>query len=85
MSRPKPKNYLLESILLLFCCAGLFAIPAIIYAMQVDAKYNAGDYEAAEGSSSKAKMWCIIALCIGLVCGALGVGTQVVFAILAEV
>ena len=32
------KNYLVESILLLICCAGVFAIPAIVYAAQVNSK-----------------------------------------------
>jgi hypothetical protein len=62
------KNYLVESILLLICCAGIFAIPAIVYAAQVNAKLNSGDYHGALESSNNAKKWCIIALCIGLTC-----------------
>lgn len=80
---PKPKNYLVESIILLICCGGLFAIPAIVFAAQVDSKYNSGDFSGAQASSDKAKMWCIIALCIGLVCGGLGAAIQIL-AIMAE-
>ncbi len=78
---PKPKNYLVESILCLLCCSGVFAIPAIIYAAQVDSKYNSGDYRGAVESSDKAKMWCIIAVCIGVVCGVLSIGFQVLIAV----
>ena len=72
----KPKNYLVESILLFCCCGGVFAIPAIIYAAQVDSKYNAGDHQAAWENSANAKKWCIIALCIGLFCNVTVGGLQ---------
>ena len=68
------KNYLVESILLLVCCAGIFAIPAIVYAAQVNGKLQAGDYQGAVDASNKAKTWCIVALCIGLVCNVIAVG-----------
>ena len=64
----KPKNYMGEAIFLLLCCCGFFAIPAIVYAAQVDAKYNAGDDSGAMQSSDNAKNWCLIGLCIGLFC-----------------
>jgi hypothetical protein len=60
---------MVEAILCLICCGGVFAIPAIVYAAQVDAKLRAGDYHGAVRSSENAKMWCIIAVCIGVVCG----------------
>jgi hypothetical protein len=57
-ARPtKPDNYLVWAIVAtLFCCwpAG---IPAIVYAAQVDAKYNAGDYLGARESADKAQFW----------------------------
>lgn len=62
------KNYLVESILLLICCAGIWAIPAIVYAAQVNGKLQMGDYQGAVASSENAKKWCLIALAIGLVC-----------------
>jgi hypothetical protein len=79
---PKPKNYLVESIVLLLCCGGVFAIPAIIFAAQVDSKYNAGDYRGAVESSNQAKKWCIIAVCLGVGCGIIVGGLQVGLAIL---
>ena len=65
------KNYLVESILLLICCSGIFAIPAIIYAAQVNGKLQAGDYQGAVQASNSAKTWCIVALCIGIGCNVL--------------
>lgn len=63
------KTYLVESILLLLFCGGLFAIPAIVYAAQVNSKLQMGDYQGAVASSENAKKWCLIALGIGVVCG----------------
>lgn len=63
------KNYLIESILSLVFCGGLFAIPAIIYASQVDGKLAQGDYQGALEASKNAKLWLTIAVSIALVCG----------------
>ena len=68
------KNYMIESILCLLFCGGLIAIPAIIYASQVDSKLSQGDYHGAVAASNSAKLWCIISLCVWLVmfgCGML--------------
>jgi len=63
---PKPANNLVAAILVsLFCCLP-FGIPAIIYAAQVDSKYNAGDRAGAEESAAKSKKWMWIALAVGL-------------------
>ena len=67
------KSYLVESILLLLFCGGIFAIPAIVYAAQVSGKLSMGDYQGAVAASENAKKWCLIALAIGLVCN-VGVG-----------
>lgn len=78
---PQIKNYLVESILALLCCGGVFAIPAIVYAAQVNGKIAAGDYQGAMESSANAKKWLVIAVCIGVVCNLLVVGAQVIAAI----
>ena len=62
------KNYLVESILLLVFCGGVFAIPALVYACQVNSKQSMGDYYGAVKAANNAKTWCLVALCIGLVC-----------------
>jgi hypothetical protein len=62
------KNWLVESILALICCCWPLAIPAVVYAAQVNGKLSAGDYQGAVDSSNNAKKWLIIAVCAGLVC-----------------
>lgn len=52
-----PKNYLIESILVtLFCCLPL-GIVSIIYATQVNSKFNAGDTQGAIEASDNAGKW----------------------------
>ena len=67
------KNYLVESILLLICCSQIFGIIALIYAGQVNGKLSAGDYRGAVECSENAKKWCLIGLCVGIVCNFLAV------------
>lgn len=51
----KPDNYLVWAILsTLFCCLPL-GIVSIVFAAQVDGKYNSGDYAGAVEASQKAK------------------------------
>jgi hypothetical protein len=64
---PKPPSYLVWSILTtLFCCLP-FGIVSIVFAAQVDSKYNAGDYAGSMASSKNAKKWAIIAAVSSLV------------------
>jgi len=64
---PYIPNYLVQSILVtIFCCLP-FGIPAIVYASQVNGKLLAGDISGAQDSSDKARMWCWIALIVGLI------------------
>jgi threonine/homoserine efflux transporter RhtA len=46
------------------------AIPGIYFGVQVNNKLGKGDVTGAEAASRKAKLWCIIALIIGLVVNA---------------
>lgn len=56
-SGPKPDNYLVWAILsTLFCCLPL-GVASIVFAAQVDGKYNSGDYAGAVESSNKAKQF----------------------------
>lgn len=60
------QNYLVFAILAtLFCCLPA-GIPAIVYAAQVNAKLQAGDFAGAKTSSDNAKMWCWISFGLGL-------------------
>lgn len=53
----KPKNYLVESILVTIFCCLIFGIIGIVHASKVNAEYNAGNYEAAMEASRNAKKW----------------------------
>ncbi|HEU5365887.1 MAG TPA: CD225/dispanin family protein [Hanamia sp.] len=62
----RPKNWLVESILVtIFCCLP-FGIPGIVFASQVNSKYDAGDYPGAEKASKQAKTWTLVSFIIGI-------------------
>ena len=58
-------NYMVPAIISIFCCWPL-AIPAIIFAAQVNGKVASGDVAGAQDSSKKAKMFSFIAIGLGL-------------------
>jgi hypothetical protein len=62
----RPKNWLVESILVtLFCCLP-FGIAGIINAASVNGKYDAGDYAGALYSSQQAAKWTKIGFWVGI-------------------
>lgn len=65
----KVPNYLVQAILVTFCCCVPFGIPAIVYAAQVNTKLQAGDVVGAKESSKKAMMWSWIAFGCGAAVG----------------
>ncbi len=63
---PRPKNWLVESILVtLFCCLP-FGIVGIINAANVNSKYDAGDIEGALRASAEAGKWTKIGFWVGI-------------------
>jgi hypothetical protein len=58
-------NYLVFAIVSILCCWPL-AIPAIIFATQVNSKVAAGDIPGAQDASKKAKMFSFIAIGLGV-------------------
>lgn len=63
---PKPDSYLVQAILAtLFCCLP-FGVVSIVFAAQVDGKYNSGDYAGAEDSAKKARQFFWTSLILGL-------------------
>jgi uncharacterized membrane protein len=62
-----PSNYLAMSIITTILCCLPAGIVSIVYASQVNTKYNAGDYDGAVRASKNAKTWWIVALVVGLV------------------
>lgn len=62
----RPKNWLVESILVtVFCCLP-FGIAGIVFAAQVNSKFDAGDYQGALKSSRDAGKWTKIGFFIGI-------------------
>ena len=60
-----PQNYLVWAILsTLFCCLPL-GIPAIVFASQVNSKWNAGDWAGADASAQKARQFSLWGTIIG--------------------
>lgn len=57
-------NYLVPAIISIFCCWPL-AIPAIIFATQVNGKLQAGDVAGAQDASKKAKTFSFLAIGLG--------------------
>jgi hypothetical protein len=65
-SGPKPSNYLVQSILTtLFCCLPV-GIVSIVFAAQVDSKWNAGDVQGAHNASRQARTWAWVSFGLGL-------------------
>ena len=64
---PDIPNYLVQAILVTFCCCLPFGIPAIIYASQVNTKKGVGDIAGAQEASANAKKWSWIAFGCGIV------------------
>lgn len=73
----KPKNYLIESILITLCCCPVLGIVSIVFAAQVDSKWNQGDQAGAVESAGKAKQFAIYGLVAGIVINLLLGGVQV--------
>ncbi|MGH8018571.1 MAG: CD225/dispanin family protein [Opitutaceae bacterium] len=63
---PKPENYLVWAILSTVLCCLPLGIVSIIFAAQVDSKYQAGDHAGALESSRKAKTFAWWAFGVGL-------------------
>ena len=73
----KPPNHLVQAILVTLCCCLPFGIVAIVYAAQVDSKWNMGDYQGAMVASQNANRWGWIAFGLGVLINIFAVGIQV--------
>lgn len=63
---PPPSNNLVLAILGLLCCWPI-GIPAVVFAAQVNGKWNAGDQAGAVEAAAKAKKFATIALVLGVI------------------
>lgn len=62
-----PKNYLVESILVLLFCCMPFGIVAIINAAKVNTEFERGNYAGAKKASEEAQKWMKYGIIGGLV------------------
>jgi hypothetical protein len=60
-------NYLVQSLLVTFCCCMPFGIVALIFAAQVNSKLAAGDVAGAQSASKNARMFCWIGFGLTLI------------------
>jgi heme/copper-type cytochrome/quinol oxidase subunit 2 len=68
-----PNNHLVWAILSTILCCIPVGIVSIVFAAQVNGKWQAGDYAGAQASSQKAKTWAIVSAVLGLVSGVVSV------------
>ena len=64
-----PSNHLALAIITTILCCLPAGIVSIVYATQVNSKWQAGDYEGAQRASKNAKTWWIVAAVTGVVLG----------------
>ena len=64
---PPPNNFLVPAILsTIFCCLP-FGIAAIVFAAQVNGKWQAGDVAGAQQSAQRARTFTFVSIGLGLV------------------
>jgi hypothetical protein len=62
-----PSSHLVWAILTtLFCCLPA-GIVSIVFAAQVNSKWNSGDFQGAMDSSRKARTWAIVSAIVGVI------------------
>lgn len=66
MTEPRPKTWLVESILVTILCCLPFGIVGIVYASGVNTKYDLGDIAGAKRASMEAGKWTKIGFFVGL-------------------
>ena len=70
MGSPPPNNLVWAILVTLFCCLP-FGIVSIVFAAQVNGKWQAGDVAGAQESSQKARQWAIYGAIAGVIVGVL--------------
>jgi hypothetical protein len=84
MTGPKPDNNLVGAILVTLCCCLPFGIASIVYAAQVDSKWNLGDHAGAVYAADQAKKFMWIGFGLGILANAVIWGIQIV-GVLAQI
>lgn len=65
-SEPPSNNLVWAILTTIFCCLPL-GVVSIVFAAQVNSKWQAGDYAGAQDASRKAKQWAIWSAVAGVV------------------
>ena len=63
----RPKDYFVQAILCSILCSIVFGIPAIIFSGMTQTEKTHGNITKAESYSNKAKIFCWLALAVGIV------------------
>jgi ABC-type Fe3+ transport system permease subunit len=64
---PPPPNHLVWAILTtIFCCLPA-GVVSIVFAAQVNSKWQAGDYQGAQSASNNARTWAIVSVILSFV------------------
>ena len=79
-----PPNYLVFAILTTIFCCQILGIVSIVFAAQVNSKWNAGYIQGALEASRNAKMWAWIAFGSGIIIAIVGI-LLAMFGVLAGV
>lgn len=66
-SSAKPDNFLVWAILSTIFCIMPLGIISIVFASKVNRLWNSGNYNEARKTASKARIWCLLSFCLGLV------------------
>ncbi|SHF51553.1 Interferon-induced transmembrane protein [Mariniphaga anaerophila] len=77
-----PPNYLAWAIITTILCCLPFGVVSIIYAAQVNTKWQMGDYEGAKLSSKNAKIWAWVSFGVAIA-GVIVWALLVIFGIVA--
>lgn len=79
-----PPNYLVFAIIVTLFCCQILGIVSIVFAAQVNSKWNAGDFEGALNASKNAKLWAWVGVASGIAVGVI-IAMLSVFGVLAGI
>ena len=65
-SQTPPPNYLVFAILTTIFCCQILGIVSIVFAAQVNSRWNSGDFQGALNASRNAKLWAWITFGTGI-------------------
>lgn len=67
LQQQPPPNYLVFAILTTIFCCQILGIVSIVFAAQVNSRWNSGDIQGALDASKNAKLWAWVAFGSGII------------------